>query len=41
MSKETAAALFKMLFSKEDLTTEEKILILKDYAEFENKLRTK
>jgi hypothetical protein len=41
MSKETAAALCKMLFSKEDLTPQEKILILKDYAEFESKLKTK
>ena len=39
MSKETAAALYKMLFSKEDLTPEEKYLIVKDYLEFEKTLK--
>jgi hypothetical protein len=39
MSKETAAALCKILFTKEDLTPEEKYLIAKDYLEFENTLK--
>ena len=34
MSKETSAALYKMLCAKEALTVEEKILIAEDYEEF-------
>lgn len=41
MSKETAAALFKMLCTKEVLTPQEKILIVEDYVKFENKLKNK